>query len=544
MQQDSTDKILQRMESQQLPDLSQMDKHWEDMRGLLVVGAIAKPLVSATAKWMIAATLVGAIALFGWKKGWFSSGNNSEPSRQELTVKPLEQKQPDTLKAIAVVDTPLVNVFACNSPLNVVTSPVPFTYIANTDSNYRKSVPTNPIQVYESFVPSEKSDKQTEAMNVQLMQQFWNQVEKKAQQFVIDNRYDSKIEGAEGTSIKIPANAFPFVGDGKITIELTEFYDYGEMIANKLTTSSYQRQLVSDGMLRIKAMQNGKEIKMTGLKPMDVNMPRRDMSNDMQLFAGEWKNFIGNSKLINWIPMGQQQNYRFGFRDGSANAVLHPYAIHKRWFSKKKVVKYWIEKDKSMSAAATKKLIENSFQDIIAKVKKGEPRVLGLFPRKLSKEYWDYNYQLPPSRTGPVWVLNTGIVGYDTVELRRADSIQGRYNFSVTTTGWINCDRFSNDNLPKVEFTISGNKDEKIYCSYLVFKDIKSVLPSYANNNKCTFYDVPEGKNVTLITLGISNGKTICSMRDMKTERGDISRMRFEETNPEKFKERLLAMKL
>jgi|GEM_PF-6021766 len=543
MQQDSTDKILQRMESQQLPDLSQMDKHWEDMRGLLVAIPIAKPLVSATAKWMIAATLVVAVALFGWKKGWFSSGNNNEPSRQEMIVKPLEQKQPDTLKTIAVVDTPLVNLSASNSLLNVVTSPVPYTYFANTDSSDRKPVPTNTTLTYESFVPSERSEKQTEAMNAQLMQQFWNQVEKKAQQFVIDNRYDSKIEGAEGTSIKIPANAFPFTGDGKITIELTEFYDYGEMIANKLTTSSYQRQLISDGMLRIKAMQNGKEIKMTGLKPMDVNMPRRDMSNDMQLFAGEWKNFIGNPGLINWIPMGQQQRYMYGFRDGSANAVLHPYKIRKRWFSTKKTVKYWIEKNNNLSAAATKKLIEGSFQDIVAKVRKGEPRFLGLFARKLTKEYWDYNYQLPSTRR-EFYARGYGNAGYDTVELRRADSLQGRYNFSVTTTGWINCDRFFDDRSPRVEFAISGNKDEKIYCSYLVFKDIKSVLPSYANNNKCTFYDVPEGKNVTLITLGISNGKTICSMRDMKTGKGDISGMRFEETNPEKFKERLLAMKL
>ena len=137
-----------------------------------------------------------------------------------------------------------------------------------------------------------------------------------------------------------------------------------------------------------------------------------------------------------------------------------------------------------------------------------------------------------------------GGVGYDTADLRRADSIQGRYNFSVTTTGWINCDRFSNDNSPRVEFAVSGNKDEKLYCSYLVFKDIKMLLPSYVYNNKCTFYDIPQGKDVTLITIGIRNGKTVCSMRDIKTGRGDITGMRFEETDPEDFKQRLMAMRL
>src|SRR5882762_6046295 len=101
MQQDSTDKILQRMESQQLPDLSQMDKHWEDMHGILVTGAMAKPLISATAKWMIAATLVSAVALFGWKTGWFSSGNH-EQSQQEIAKvlpQPVMQKPDSVLQA-------------------------------------------------------------------------------------------------------------------------------------------------------------------------------------------------------------------------------------------------------------------------------------------------------------------------------------------------------------------------------------------------------------------------------------------------------------
>ncbi|HMC98598.1 MAG TPA: hypothetical protein VKH37_00545, partial [Ferruginibacter sp.] len=128
--------------------------------------------------------------------------------------------------------------------------------------------------------------------------------------------------------------------------------------------------------------------------------------------------------------------------------------------------------------------------------------------------------------------------------IRIADSLQGGYNFMVRSTGWINCDRFANDPTPKVEFTISSSPEEKMYCAYLVFKDIKSILPGYYLNNKWTFRDVPEGKDVTLFTIGINNGKTICSIKEMKTGNGDINNLQFFATNPQDFKKRLSSMNL
>ena len=536
MRQDNTHKILQRIENQQLPDLSQMDKHWEEMQQLLAGGVVSKPVVSLTAKWLVAATAFILIGLFAWKKGWFASGNNNKDAKQEFVAKPQQQQQqpqqPDTTSNFQPV-SPYITIPPANSYSQN------YTGLSTKDNstginNLKKDIP---VPANNNVVSPAQTEKQIEAMNAQLMQQFWNQIEKKPQQFVIDNRRDSELEGAEGTTVKIPANAFANTND-KITIELTEFYDYSDMIANKLTTTSYQRQLVSDGMLRIKAIQNGVEIKMTGLKPMNIYMPRRDKNSNMQLFAGEWKEFIGGTKLVNWIPMGQQQNYFFG--DGSRNTGWEPYVIRKRLFSKKLSLKYALNDWDTVTVQQAKQIIQQSYPNDIVKVRRGRPNRIRLFKNHMTRF---------TITRGPVWnsrrdFFEYGYAPRNPKELSTRDSLERRYEFSISATGWINCDRFLHDPSPKVEFAVTGNAEEKVYCAYLVFKDIKSVMPSYFMNNKCTFRDVPVGKEVTLITIGISNGKTICSIRNMKTGSGDIGGLQFLATSPQEFKRKMASMNL
>jgi negative regulator of sigma E activity len=66
-----TDKRLQELEKQSLPDLSKMDEHWQQMKTLLQPAVIPAKKKTIGRKriigWVIAAAFIGAVVVLGYK---------------------------------------------------------------------------------------------------------------------------------------------------------------------------------------------------------------------------------------------------------------------------------------------------------------------------------------------------------------------------------------------------------------------------------------------------------------------------------------------
>lgn len=86
--------------------------------------------------------------------------------------------------------------------------------------------------------------------------------------------------------------------------------------------------------------------------------------------------------------------------------------------------------------------------------------------------------------------------------------------------GWINCDRFLNNKGEKVELLVNAEANENT-TFYVIFKDMKSVLPLSAGNvgYSAFMYDgVPKGMSVKLLGLRVKDGKTETFVYEGKTE--------------------------
>ncbi|HMD00188.1 MAG TPA: hypothetical protein VKH37_08535, partial [Ferruginibacter sp.] len=204
MQQDNFRNALQRIDNQQLPDLSQMDQHWEDMQQLLAAGAVNKPVIPTRYKWLAAAAVLCLLGLFGWKKGWFNGSPDPAQQKQEVVIQPntQPQQQIDTVTNTNTIPVP-INV---QPVIPVVKTFVP-TRVEKIIPGIKKQEQIIPESPQHNFVANTVNAKDVEKANQQLMQQFWNQLQKKPQQFVIDNHYDAVLKGEEGTTVSIPANA-------------------------------------------------------------------------------------------------------------------------------------------------------------------------------------------------------------------------------------------------------------------------------------------------------------------------------------------------
>lgn len=76
--------------------------------------------------------------------------------------------------------------------------------------------------------------------------------------------------------------------------------------------------------------------------------------------------------------------------------------------------------------------------------------------------------------------------------------------FSSSELGWINCDRFVEDD-ERVDYVVETSSPD---CSMsLVFTDINSVLKGVPEGDKVVFYDVPKGRDVKVVGIRSNSNK-------------------------------------
>lgn len=95
------------------------------------------------------------------------------------------------------------------------------------------------------------------------------------------------------------------------------------------------------------------------------------------------------------------------------------------------------------------------------------------------------------------------------------------YVFTLSSLGWINCDRFLNTNGKKYTFSVKNDENARLR---LVFKNYKSILP--ANRGK-QFQNVLENQEVSLIGIYKEGDVFKVAKTEFKTNQGFIPQLNY-----------------
>ena len=578
----SIDDFFRRKEQESSTVNDNMHAHWKEMNRLLknpstpAIPAARSINIKKFLPYAAAAIVIIVSSLF-----LVPGGNKSAEQADQLINKPSEKKE-ISATIVPVTKDSLPNSNVSNKNTIIVVKKESKGVNSKTEKSFVTKPETERVDFVTTAIPVTDRNKLDDK---KLFTTFFDELEKPAEKFVIDVSKDTVLVSKEGTGLTIPANAFVDASGQLIrrtvTIYLQEFYKLSDIISNKLTTMSNDKPLVTGGMFNIIADAGGQQVKINPAQPLTLTIPAKSFDPFMQLFKGEQRspvleadtvknelqvrdNFMSLSGAgINWIAAGQPQYSMISTKNRDItilNLRDNPYHIS----SGKKVVGYFeLPYDSRLSKEEMKAELEKRYSkwyDVI-KVRK-QWRPWSKKNRVPSKDVWYDTQKVGDSimvslrlATRLKMITKEDSLAYEAEfkrqydlavkqEIARSEWIQKKseYSFTVTDLGWINCDRFLNYPGRKLtDFVLNpGNEFSESYLySVLIFSDQNSIMPGLWVNGKIVFQRIPVGSYVSVISIGVKNGKTWACVQPAYVQKEEVNKMFFEETSPEQLKRKL-----
>ena len=391
---------------------------------------------------------------------------------------------------------------------------------------------------------------------------FYKQFDKPYQTIKVPAKRDTAIICNEGTTIKIKANSFinsktgyPVIGD--IDFRIKEFYRTSDILFANLNTMSNGNILETGGMLYIEIESKGDRCELKKGSTIDIGFPTKDKKNNMQLFSGKWKNesqvnwmVIADSKDLNKIYTFSQVDEKPTFRGGHeemykylSRKLRYPPSIKGVTLQGTVYLSFTVNEDGSINNTTVTKGINLLLnQAAILAINQMPNWKAG----KQNGKYVKVSYTLPirfyntPNKTQYstddsqyTEVFDQAINDGNIKEIEMSDI--GRYLFSSSKLGWINCDRFYEDDRPKVNYFVDIKKSKHIDIK-VVFNNINSILTGSIKNNKYCFDNVPEGQKVTLVALKYDNDQYYLAIKQTQIESNGESELTFEPVTIDRLK--------
>ncbi|MBK5285908.1 MAG: energy transducer TonB [Bacteroidia bacterium] len=394
--------------------------------------------------------------------------------------------------------------------------------------------------------------------------EIYRQLDVKPQMFSFEQTKDSEVVCAKGTKLKFKNSSFVDAETGrevtgKVNITVKEYYDMPEMLSANLSTSSHGEMLETTGMIYVDAKTNGKLCKLKKGSRMEIEFPGAQIKNGMQLFTGQRKNF----ENIDWIPVNDPDKTKQtgmiretsavtkypvfpGGRDGLysfLNREIKPQTINANNKGVKKVdVTLRIGTDGTVEKTEISKVenkeLNNAIVSAMRKMPSWSPaekdgKKVKVFYR-ITLNFIADNLYIENSKYSPeAWTAGRNVI-YDShsrlnkeeFEKNISDSMLqttdvgkvGAYLFSSATLGWINCDRFLNEQKNIIAFKIDA-PEEGASNIMVVFKNMNSMMSAAYNKERKGYYfeRFPDGEPVTLIAIKTFNGKNFIAIKETTT---------------------------
>lgn len=509
---------LQQLENQQLPDLSQMDKHWESMQALLQPAVItSKPIISLSKFFYTSvgiATLVAAI-LFFQKNNHSNRGLvvNSGPIAGNDIIASAKDHHGDS------ANNSSVSQFNVNSlhlkPQLTFTPILNDIYLSTGDTLAAEDIFKDSI-----FMEDENIQRQL------LLTDLFKSLSKPAQHFSIDNRTDTLLLCKEGTAVMVPAHSF--AGEDSVDFEIAEFYDYSDIVLNRLTTMSDTNQLISGGMLRIQAYRNDSLIELKLNKQLKVFIPGISEKDSMEIFEGREAPEVSNAPGPDWKLTNIKIQPGPKMTIWAINLVDNNFA--ERNFKKRTKAIFrqdWGSLLSRQVLAVRMKERYPQYSKIVVKRPEGTGWLYSwyfqrYFDRIGSREGFTpeeiERHKLDPIDTTYTFTGNT----FNSIRQNSKGAaaqfnwspVKDKYSIDINKLGWINCDRFYKTPGRKTDFYVNISDKADNYFTVIVFDKFKSVMPGSASGRNVLFPRVPVGAAVKIISIGVNaEGKPVMAMK-------------------------------
>lgn len=437
---------------------------------------------------------------------------------------------------------------------------------------------SKPVEVSAGSISTINSSREASAQ----INEFYSQLDKQANVYVVDVSQESVVSGKEGTRLTIPPFAFAgkkgLIKEGLVTIVLKEYYTYEDIVAAKLTTTSGEDQLISDGMVHITAQLNGMPVDLAAGKNIRLEMPTRNFDEQMQLYRGvrsSMKNafvakFMDNRMIdtvrfmkreadengdIDWIAQGQEQKRRDPLT--KRIRVMNPYADpYKVEHGRKRTAWYYVAKSCPLTNDEMEVKLRqhtNNYFDVIklkrvdvkpvANYRFQQEKLLNVAGDSVEMTFYQalYRQLLTPEDSARAMEK----ILREDARYEQRQELMGRYNFTITGLGWYNCDK-ANNRGPRTLFAFKPEAgfEPSTMVSHLVFTKVKTVLKGSYKDNKITFGRVTKDEPVRIVCIGIKDGKVMSCIQELTTDREEIGDLVFTETTPEQFRKKLQSLNL
>ena len=299
-------------------------------------------------------------------------------------------------------------------------------------------------------------------------------------EFILKN--DTVIKGKLGTEIFIPKDLFSNYTEGKVTLELKEFYSKEDMILNGLSTITDKDELLeSSGMIYINFTEEGKQLEIQNGKLYEVNLPNKPLKNS-NIYTNEndsifkWK--LGNEHLkVNFPDIIRNFNYgitvdKIGAGGFFKQTVTDSLTIVKKRDSLEllRIINEQLKKDEALSDLAAKVLnipiIETGFEDE--------------FNPESKDKYEDINNDKKLTEKEKKKRIDKRNIFFNTISEINT--------FSLGKLGWINIDRISEfDTLKDIRITNNHKLQNNDYVIFYNYIKRKSLINHFLRNFNSTY---------------------------------------------------------
>lgn len=565
-EQQHIDDFFRNKEEEWMPDTSQAEVHWQRLMPLLATPAV-KPSgkkfhIQSSTK--IIKLLGGFAVVTVLTLVTVTSTKNKKAPKPVAKTTTIQTPAKTTPPAAQKTTTPVVTIPPSATGNKTGIEPQKSSVAIKKQPIAAKST-ENPVRNRKTLTHLPANTADEKPVVAKMLADFYRSIEKKGQEFYIQGNRDTLLRGKEGTKLFIPSYAFSnkagAVKAGTIRIVLTEYYSYDDIVAAKLSTTSNGEQLVSGGMMNIKAQADGQELQLAPKKNLEVSIPAKNYDNRMQLFTGTTmqRTLVENNKdtpaydisntlndnVINWNVA--DRNKSIINNKSKQNITVSDLSVdpHRVNYGKKITAKFFVADDFEMTDKEIKEKLRERYGNYYDRIK------IRRVNKNKKSEVIDSVWMDYKKATRLKLITREDSISYakqfKTVVAtgnRTKDSAANditAYEFSVPSLGWINCDRFLTDSRPKVDFTLDLGEgfDAGNFISQLVFVKYQSVLNCVYSGSKVQFRGIPENEPVFIVSVGVKEGKVISCIYTLKTTGTTVTRLTFEETTPEAFRKKL-----
>lgn len=280
-----------------------------------------------------------------------------------------------------------------------------------------------------------------------------------------------------GTKLIIPADAFVLEENpekplqGTVELRVLEVDQPAEMLRHHLTTQEKSgRLLESAGMVYLTATAEGKALRLKEGKEILLGFPKKEKFEGAALFSGT--GIAGDP--LRW----EKEKSTFDLK----KAIIDTY------FGGDSATSIRI-----ISAEEGSLRYSSGADDTVAIDQSKYPRVL--------------------AEDESITDMVGGLV----------EDYEDYYFFTTPQLGWINCDRFVEEEITSLAINISGYPQNTLY--YLVFEELNSVMTGYRDaaepeERNPVFEQVPMGRKATLVVIFNRAGDYYLARQELDTAEG------------------------